>query len=77
MFEQAQNELSTLRDLLRFAVCRFNVAGLFYGHGTDNALDEAAYLLRREDLEGYRLHRKGTWQTKLKVFPDDPANVAD
>ncbi|HRF06637.1 50S ribosomal protein L3 N(5)-glutamine methyltransferase [Accumulibacter sp.] len=45
MFEQAQSELLTLRDLLRFAVSRFNESGLFFGHGADNAWDEAAYLL--------------------------------
>jgi ribosomal protein L3 glutamine methyltransferase len=36
---------STLRDLLRYAVTRFNTAELFFGHGSANALDEAAYLL--------------------------------
>jgi ribosomal protein L3 glutamine methyltransferase len=35
----------TLRDCLRYAVTRFNAAKLAYGHGTDNALDEAAFLL--------------------------------
>ncbi len=36
---------STLRDLLRYAVSRFNQEKLFFGHGSANALDEAAYLL--------------------------------
>ena len=36
---------TTLRDLLRYAVSRFNASKLFFGHGTNNALDEAAYLL--------------------------------
>lgn len=36
---------STLRDLLRHAVTRFNGEKLFFGHGSDNAYDEAVYLL--------------------------------
>lgn len=45
MFAQAAEHLHTVRDLLRFAVSRFNEAGLFFGHGSDNAHDEAAYLI--------------------------------
>lgn len=45
MFDQARQHLATVRDLLRFAVSRFETAGLFYGHGTDNAYDDAAYLI--------------------------------
>ncbi|MGB3835962.1 50S ribosomal protein L3 N(5)-glutamine methyltransferase [Castellaniella sp.] len=38
-------ELITLRDMLRWAVTRFRGANLVFGHGSDNAWDEAAYLL--------------------------------
>ncbi len=37
--------LITVRDWLRFAVSRFNEAKLFFGHGSDNAFDEAVYLI--------------------------------
>jgi ribosomal protein L3 glutamine methyltransferase len=36
---------STPRDLLRYAVSRFNAAKLFFGHGSAEAFDEAAYLI--------------------------------
>lgn len=45
MFAQAIHTFSTVRDVLRFAVSRFNEAGLSYGQGTDNAHDEAVYLI--------------------------------
>ena len=36
---------STPRDLLRYAVTRFNAAKLFFGHGSAEAFDEAVYLI--------------------------------
>jgi len=38
-------ELQTIRDFLRYATTRFNEAGLYYGHGTDNAWDDAIALI--------------------------------
>ena len=37
-------ELSSIRDLIRWGVSHFNEAGLFYGHGMANALDEAVFI---------------------------------
>ena len=45
MITQAQSQLRTIRDLLRFAVSQFNQASLHFGHGCANAYDEAAYLI--------------------------------
>ncbi|MCX7673490.1 MAG: 50S ribosomal protein L3 N(5)-glutamine methyltransferase [Thiobacillaceae bacterium] len=45
MFAEAREHLLTVRDWLRYAVSRFNGAHLAFGHGTDNAHDEAAYLI--------------------------------
>jgi ribosomal protein L3 glutamine methyltransferase len=36
---------TTPRDLLRYAVTRFNTAKLFFGQGSAEALDEAAFLI--------------------------------
>ncbi|GHT91371.1 50S ribosomal protein L3 glutamine methyltransferase [Betaproteobacteria bacterium] len=44
MFDVGKTELLTLRDCLRFAVSRFTEANLHFGHGSDNAWDEAVYL---------------------------------
>lgn len=45
MFDEAQAQLETVRDLLRFALSRFTEARLFFGHGSASAYDEAAYLI--------------------------------
>ena len=44
-FFEASETLITVRDYLRFAVSRFNEAGLFFGHGSSDAYDEATYLI--------------------------------
>ena len=44
-FSEAAQSLHTVRDYLRFAVSRFNQAKLFFGHGSSDAYDEAAYLI--------------------------------
>ncbi len=44
MTTDAPTELFTVRDYIRYAVSRFNAAQLFFGHGSDNAWDEAVYL---------------------------------
>ena len=41
----AQESLRTLRDWVRYAVSRLQAAGASFGHGTDNAYDEAIWLV--------------------------------
>jgi ribosomal protein L3 glutamine methyltransferase len=39
------SELLTIRDFVRWTITQFNQNGLYYGHGTENALDEALALI--------------------------------
>ena len=43
----AQANLRTLRDVLRYAVTRFNEAQLAFGHGQADAFEEAAFIVMR------------------------------
>jgi ribosomal protein L3 glutamine methyltransferase len=55
------DELITLRDWLRYAVSRFQSSDLFFGHGCDNAYDEAAWLI---------LHTLHLPADRLEAFAD-------
>ena len=43
--QSATDELLTIRDMLRFAVSRFGRAGLEFGQGTGDAVEEAVFLI--------------------------------
>ncbi len=43
--QEALSPLATVTDYLRFTYAAFNGSELYYGHGTDNAWDEAVHLV--------------------------------
>ncbi len=61
MLIDAQANLRTLRDVLRYAVTRFSEGHVFYGHGQIDAFDEAVFLV----LRGLKLPVE-----RLEVFLD-------
>ena len=74
MKESDTSVFSTPRDLLRYAVTRFTRENLFFGHGSDNAFDEAAFLI---------LHTLSLPPDRLEPFldatllPEETAAVLD
>ena len=43
--QQAIDELSTLQDMVRWAISRMTASGIYFGHGTDNPQDDAVLLV--------------------------------
>lgn len=66
--------LSTVRDYIRWGASRFQEAGLFFGHGTANALDEAAALVLHALRLPYDL--PGAY-FDAALTPDERQQVAD
>ena len=67
------NQLSTMGDFVRWGASRFNEAGLAFGHGADNALDESFYLVTfalhlPHDIPTYMVETKLSQQERTDVF---------
>ena len=61
-------DLLTIRDFLRWSTSRFNEAGLYFGHGTDSAWDEAVALV----LHTLHLpHTIGSVVLDARLTPDE------
>lgn len=71
--QEVTQHLTTLRDYIRWGASRFNHAALFFGHGTANAVDEAAALALHalhlpHDLPGNFLDSTLTPDERLDVI---------
>ncbi|MEW9798176.1 50S ribosomal protein L3 N(5)-glutamine methyltransferase [Alteromonas sp. CYL-A6] len=62
--QEAIDDLHTMLDMTRWATSRFNDAALYFGHGTDNAWDEAVSLV----LQALHLPQDMPVQTGDQLF---------
>jgi ribosomal protein L3 glutamine methyltransferase len=64
--KDAAKDLISVCDFVRYGVSKFNEHGLFYGHGTDNAVDEAVFMV----MEGLNLPNDSIdpyWNARLTL----------
>jgi len=71
--ESLPKELETLADWVRYAVSRFEAAQVYFGHGSDNAVDEAFYLVTQGlhlayDIPPYMMQAKLVAAEKRQIF---------
>lgn len=67
------DELITIRDLIRYGITLFNTESLYFGHGADNAMDEATaltlYVLKLpNDLPGHFMDARLTAEEKGDIL---------
>ncbi|BCX89367.1 ribosomal protein L3 glutamine methyltransferase [Methylomarinovum tepidoasis] len=70
----AFDHLHTIRDFIRWGASRFNAVGLHFGHGTDNALDEAAALVLHSLHLPYDLP---DFYLEARLTPEEKRQLAD
>jgi len=71
--DEVVEQLTTLGDYVRWGTSRFNAAGLYFGHGTDNALDEAFALV----VHALHLpHEIPPYMAQARLMPEERRAVA-